>query len=396
MKNIAKLTVLLIFTGILFIGTDLHADTRPVRLTFLAVENQSQDNRQDYLAGLIEGVLLYDLTRQDNLEVVERASLENVLREQELQLSSLVNNYDSAVRVGKILGADYLLKGTYVSLGNEIVVTITIVDVTTAKVAAYTGRGVKENFLHALAEKVVKNLTGKTVKLQSSEYERSIITLKDEQPGTVILYCNRPNAEVYLDGQFAGYTPVDPKEPFNIPDVKPGKHGVRVYAGKDWGILQLPEIRCLDWTDEIEVMAGKSLVLRAEVRMFYRLLSELGELLNERGRLEEGGPDKYTNRHELRFTDRQGKEIPVVLEISVIREKSGTAAEGVLSCDGKKNPCRFVCDDGKYDKFELNMEKVRLIIVLNAKYKYKEFQYKIERTDITPDIWKEDRADTGS
>ena len=83
----------------------MSADNTQVKIAFLSIDNLSVDPRYDYLAGIISGILLFDLAGVNDIVVVDRSSLESVLREQELILSDLTDE-DKAVDVGKILGAD--------------------------------------------------------------------------------------------------------------------------------------------------------------------------------------------------------------------------------------------------------------------------------------------------
>ncbi|MPM36478.1 hypothetical protein SDC9_83076 [bioreactor metagenome] len=62
------------------------------------------------------------------LDVVERSQIEAIAKEQKLQMSGLVDE-SSAVRVGKILGANYIVVGGVNSLGGVFVLTSRIVDV---------------------------------------------------------------------------------------------------------------------------------------------------------------------------------------------------------------------------------------------------------------------------
>src|SRR6056297_1219825 len=115
MKTQKKKTNLLFFILLLIIfmagsASPLLAQT-PVRIAFLSMDNLSTDPRYDYLSGIVQGILLFDLSNQDGLEMVDRADLDSVLEEQKLALSGLIENTRDALAVGEILRANYLLKG---------------------------------------------------------------------------------------------------------------------------------------------------------------------------------------------------------------------------------------------------------------------------------------------
>jgi len=164
----------------LLLGLSALAGAAPVRLALLAVENQSANPRYDYLEGIIRGVLLYDFSSQPGVEVLARTELDAILREQELQLSTVAEDPQAAARVGELLGADWLVRGEYVALGSEVQVTVRLLEVSGGKTLTFTERGSSENLLHALAEQVRRRLTGRDVALQSDEKERSILSLQDE------------------------------------------------------------------------------------------------------------------------------------------------------------------------------------------------------------------------
>ena len=105
MNNPLRILCLLAFSSA---GLVAGAQTRTV--AFLHVANLDTNPRYDYLAGMIKGLLLFDLSRIEGVAVVERSRLEEVLREQELQLSDLLSNDVQSVGVGKLLKADFLLK----------------------------------------------------------------------------------------------------------------------------------------------------------------------------------------------------------------------------------------------------------------------------------------------
>lgn len=62
------------------------------------------------------------------IQVVERDKLEQVLQEQKLGYSGLIN-IDSAKKIGELLGADGILLGTISDLGNEISLNGRLVDI---------------------------------------------------------------------------------------------------------------------------------------------------------------------------------------------------------------------------------------------------------------------------
>lgn len=88
----------------------------------------------DTLGAGVSSVLVTKLSHLDALQVVERSRLEAVLTEQHLQQSGVVDPA-SAVAVGKVLGADYMVFGSLISAQlPAIAVSVRVVDVQTGQV----------------------------------------------------------------------------------------------------------------------------------------------------------------------------------------------------------------------------------------------------------------------
>ena len=73
------------------------------------------------------------LAGADTYDVIERSRLDQVLKESTLSASNLLRD-DAVISVGKLLGADALVIGTFVDLGEQVEVNCRLVDVTTGRV----------------------------------------------------------------------------------------------------------------------------------------------------------------------------------------------------------------------------------------------------------------------
>jgi TolB-like protein len=72
------------------------------------------------------------LLGQRVLDLVDRAHMEQVLQEQELQMSGCTSQ-ECAVQVGKLLSAQLMVTGSLSSLFGEYVLSVSLVDVETAR-----------------------------------------------------------------------------------------------------------------------------------------------------------------------------------------------------------------------------------------------------------------------
>lgn len=95
---------------------------RPVRLAIAGLGFADEETNRK-----VADLTLADLTGAIGLELIERQSLEKLLLEMNLSLSGLVRARD-AVRVGKLLRADWFLLGSPVSLNGTNYIVVRVVD----------------------------------------------------------------------------------------------------------------------------------------------------------------------------------------------------------------------------------------------------------------------------
>lgn len=98
----------------------------------------SDSTLDDFAAGFAE-LLTADLGRFPQLRLLERVRLDDVLREQGLDTARL--DRSTAVRVGRIIAAEQLVKGTMLAVGDTLLrFEVALVDVSQSTVtAAYSG-----------------------------------------------------------------------------------------------------------------------------------------------------------------------------------------------------------------------------------------------------------------
>lgn len=67
-----------------------------------------EDTAAEYISTL--------LSNKNSLQVVERKKLKNIMTEQNLSQSGIIDNQKTAIQVGKLLGAEYLVTGSLMNL----------------------------------------------------------------------------------------------------------------------------------------------------------------------------------------------------------------------------------------------------------------------------------------
>lgn len=96
-------------------------------------DNNTKEAEFDPLGRGLADMLITDLSGLENLAVVERGRLNDVLKELELQASSFVDP-KTAVEVGRGLGAQYVLTGAFLAVRPDMRIDARIVNVATGKV----------------------------------------------------------------------------------------------------------------------------------------------------------------------------------------------------------------------------------------------------------------------
>ncbi|MBN1799348.1 MAG: hypothetical protein JW822_12275 [Spirochaetales bacterium] len=381
MKKNSRVYLCVIFLLLMAAGS-LSADSTQVKIAFISVDNMNTDPRYDYLEGIIGGILLFDLAHTEGLIVVDRSALESVLKEQELIVSDLTDE-SKAVVVGKLLGADYLLKGQYVFLGDEVMVSLQLINVASSQTIPFSGRGADENMIHSMAEQIILRLTGRGVALQSQEHERSIISLKDEKPGSIALHCNLIHAEIFLDDEFVGYTTGTTTEPYEIENLIPGKHTLRVHL-IGFGVVKQPEITFHDWQEIIQVKPGKRHVVQARIYYFAETLQEIKQLVHDYDNYTE----PFKKQHSVSFVDRDGKAVIVEVEVEFAISEARAVLDAAIIYNGKRYTVHNSC--AMDDKNEVSETIGKIDVVLRIAYYRKnrcDVTYTVSRNDISIDMW---------
>ena len=112
-----------------------QADTRPI-VAVLYFDNNSIGKDAADFNGLGKGVadlLINELAANANLRVVERDRVEALLKEQDLTRAGAIDP-QTAVRLGKLLGAHHMITGGFMSTGRQMVLTSRTIDVETGAI----------------------------------------------------------------------------------------------------------------------------------------------------------------------------------------------------------------------------------------------------------------------
>ncbi len=116
MKKTVLIYIILFLTPF-FLHSEVHE--KPVQLSVLYFSNNSSTDELKWLEKGIADMLTTDLSYSDGIITIEREKLEEIISEQKLNLSGLIDDNEK-IEVGKLLKADYLITGSFLAVNNLI------------------------------------------------------------------------------------------------------------------------------------------------------------------------------------------------------------------------------------------------------------------------------------
>ena len=128
--------------------------------------NTGNDESYNYLENTIPEAIITYLAKAGNIEIVERSRLKDALKEMELGMSGIMDER-TAVEVGKAVGANAILVGSFVSIGDVIRINARLIDVKTSRIIkaeiVQGGVGVEIfNLMDEMARSIEAQLIGET------------------------------------------------------------------------------------------------------------------------------------------------------------------------------------------------------------------------------------------
>ena len=361
-----------------------------VKIALTGFSNMDSSPEHDYLGGLITAVLREDLSGTDGITLLDRGMTDRIISEQELQLSGLIDG-DAAVEAGKLLGAGYLAGGSFVVIGTEVLLDLTLVDVETSKVISFSGRGATEDMIHSAAEKLARTLTGRSVLYRNADSAVPIIKQELLPPGMLKLFSPLVDARIYLDGKFYGYTRGDSRIPIEI-ELQPGEHRVETDLGSNFGVVIEPEIIFEHWKKDFIIESGKTLVLEDQTRHYNDRLYNIQKVLRGSHRMNAPDYGDYHNEWPFSFTDREGTPVEGVLTLHLLPGEDGTlAAEVMIKYDWDRKVYSLECAAGEYFEFDEKIGLIDFSIDLDCRYQGRaEADWSIWRNDVYQGLHREE------
>jgi len=168
MKKIRFFTLLAVLMVISGTVRAKEAENAPQEKKRIAIMDfQSIGTEKDLGIAIVEN-LKTDLMNTGRFEIIERNAIDNILKEQSLQISGAIDQ-DTAVKVGKIAGAQELVMGSVNKIGTTYTINVRFIDVETGVVNdAEKLTGDKKEDIPGMSEDIAKMMLG------DKEYRKAI------------------------------------------------------------------------------------------------------------------------------------------------------------------------------------------------------------------------------
>ena len=148
----------------------LFADTQTVAISYF--DNTSGLEEYNPLSKGLADMLITDLSNVKSIQIVEREKLESLLKEIELGESKFMDE-STAQKLGKGLGAGYMLTGSYFIMGETMRIDARLVNVGTGEVSMGEEiTGEKSTFFELEKDLVQKLIAALDLSLSKSEERR--------------------------------------------------------------------------------------------------------------------------------------------------------------------------------------------------------------------------------
>ena len=159
---------------LLFIISLSLADTKTVAISYF--DNTSGTEEYNPLSKGLADMLITDLSNVKSLKIVEREKLESLLKEIELGDGKFIDP-NTAQKLGKGLGAGFMLTGSFLIMGETMRIDARLVDVGTGEVTmAEEITGEKNTFFElekVLKDKIINSLSINLSRTESRKIKKS-------------------------------------------------------------------------------------------------------------------------------------------------------------------------------------------------------------------------------
>jgi TolB-like protein len=165
--------------------------SQPLRIAILDFDNISGIAKYDGLGKAMSSMLISDIESNvspKRLQLVERAQINKIMKEQNLQKSTSFDK-NTSVKMGKLLGVNFLLIGDIYILDNSLVINARLTDASTGDIKfSQKQEGKVNEWL------IIKTKLGKSVSSNLKiPLDSKLLNLKSISENSLLLYANGIN-----------------------------------------------------------------------------------------------------------------------------------------------------------------------------------------------------------
>ncbi len=151
---------LIALVALVAVGTQSAAEATKPTVAVLYFDNNSGDKELDVLSKGFADMLITDISSTGSVTVVEREKLQTLLDESKLQRSKFFDR-KAAVKIGKGLGARYVLSGSFIQVKPQLRIDVRMIDVSTSEVVLSTTVKGSTNDVFQLEQRLVRDFLNK-------------------------------------------------------------------------------------------------------------------------------------------------------------------------------------------------------------------------------------------
>ena len=157
----------------------LHAQEPEKRVVAVVrFDNNTGDEHYDHLGRAMSSMMISDLSVIDRIQLVERERIEEVMAELDLQVSGRVDP-ETAVELGMIVGAEYMVFGSFVTVDPEMRLDTRVTRVETAEIVTTADVRGQNQSLFDLQQQLADTLIA-GLELVLTEEERAQLRTQQE------------------------------------------------------------------------------------------------------------------------------------------------------------------------------------------------------------------------
>lgn len=322
-----------VIASFLFAALLLPAAAQSYNKTIVAVvpfTNLMKDASFDWLSGGIAETLILKLSHVDALQMVERIRLKEIMDEMKFAASGLVDE-KTAVKAGKLVGAQVLVVGAFQKAGNRLRINGRFVEASTGKIIKTAeATGVTEEIFE-LQDKIAYSLIS-ALKIQMTTEQDRRIKEKPTESFQAYEYMSRGN-DFYINGNMTEAIRMYKKALSVDPDLSGVKYNLglayHVQGNPDQAIQHFTEVLSVKPNDKWSlIMTGNAYKMKGDhqnaILYYQRVLEVFPDDVTAHGELgllyRRLGDREKANAHFSRISYMLKNFTPSMLELDLKKD----------------------------------------------------------------------------